>query len=213
MRIFFGGLIILLFVNSCGTDTSENQHFEINEKDFLRDIPVYADDRLVNVIVEIPAGCNQKWEVNKETGFLDWETAGNDSLREIKYLPYPANYGMIPGTLLAEEDGGDNDPLDVFLLGPSLRRGTVMPARIVGIVFIKDKQEQDDKLIAVQTDSWFYKVHSLDDLNRYFPGITDILVQWLINYKGPGIVIFEGFGDEYEANKVLEKAIQGFEKI
>ena len=44
--------------------------------------------------------------------------------REVKYLGYPGNYGMIPRTLLPKELGGDGDPLDVIVLGPAVERGS-----------------------------------------------------------------------------------------
>lgn len=52
----------------------------------------------INVVVEIPAGTNAKYEVNTKTGNLDWEIKKGKP-RMVKYLAYPANYGMIPSTL------------------------------------------------------------------------------------------------------------------
>ncbi len=210
-KYLFLVLIPFLFC-SCNAESPYHQNTKIKEHDFFRDIPVFEQDSLVNIVVEIPAGCNQKWEVHKETGYLQWEEVRKDSLRVVKYLPYPANYGMIPRTFLPLEDGGDNDPLDVFLLGPALKRGTVVPGRIVGVLFMKDNEEQDDKLIAVQVDSWFYNVFSMDDLQKQFPGVVDILAHWLTNYKRSGNVELMGFGNETKAQKILHKAIQGFEK-
>ncbi|TVQ94516.1 MAG: inorganic diphosphatase, partial [Bacteroidetes bacterium] len=117
--------LISLLLSACGNHNAEVIVTKIETHDFLRDIPVYAEDSLVNIVVEIPAGCNQKWEVNKQTGFLEWERISDDSLRVVRYLPYPANYGMIPRTWLPEAEGGDNDPLDVFLLGERVERGSI----------------------------------------------------------------------------------------
>jgi inorganic pyrophosphatase len=56
-------------------------------------------------VVEIPAGSNVKYELDKETGLL--------RLDRVLYsaVHYPANYGFIPQTY-AEDD----DPLDVLVL-------------------------------------------------------------------------------------------------
>ena len=200
-----------LLLSVCGNHNPEVIVTKIETHDFLRDIPVYTEDSLVNIVVEIPAGSNQKWEVNKQTGFLDWERINDDSLRVIRYLPYPANYGMIPRTWLPEAEGGDNDPLDVFLLGERVERGSIIPARIIGIIRMLDRGEQDDKLIAVPADDWHYDIFTIEQLNEQFPGITDILVTWLINYKGKGVVEFQGIDNENVAGKILRASFEAFE--
>lgn len=200
-----------LLLSACGNHNPEVIVTKIETHDFLRDIPVYTEDSLVNIVVEIPAGSNQKWEVNKQTGFLDWERINDDSLRVIRYLPYPANYGMIPRTWLPEAEGGDNDPLDVFLLGERVERGSIIPARIIGIIRMLDRGEQDDKLIAVPADDWHYDIFTIEQLNEQFPGITDILVTWLINYKGEGVVEFQGIDNENVAGKILHASFEAFE--
>ena len=200
-----------LLLSACGNQNPEVIVTKIETHDFLRDIPVYTEDSLVNIVVEIPAGSNQKWEVNKQTGFLDWERINDDSLRVIRYLPYPANYGMIPRTWLPEAEGGDNDPLDVFLLGERVERGSIIPARIIGIIRMLDRGEQDDKLIAVPADDWHYDIFTIEQLNEQFPGITDILVTWLINYKGKGVVEFQGIDNENFAGKILYASFEAFE--
>jgi len=176
---------------------------------FLDSIPVFYDSSLVNVIVEIPAGSNQKWEVNKQTGQLEWERVG-DSLRVINYLPYPTNYGMIPRTRLPKEFGGDDDPIDVFILGPALQRGSIYPAKVIGVIKMLDHGEQDDKLIAVDPESWFDHINSIEELKNSFPGITKILVTWLESYKGKGIVEFQGLESVEEAHILLNNAVESY---
>ena len=53
------------------------------------------EKNIIRTVIEIPAGSNQKWEVEKSTGNLKWEFR-NNSPRTVKYLAYPANYGMVP---------------------------------------------------------------------------------------------------------------------
>ncbi len=210
MKILFPIIAIVLFVSCNNTHENENDSIQISTHDFLRDFPAYASDSLVNIVVEIPAGCNQKWEVNKITGFMEWETSGNDSLRIIKYLPYPANYGMIPSTWLPEHEGGDNDPLDVFLLGQAVERGNVVPARIIGVIRILDQGLQDDKLIAVTTKDWYYDVHDITQLIEKHPGTLEILTTWLLHYKGSDKIDIQGIESASEAKEILHKAIGAY---
>lgn len=104
---------VLLLFSAC-KDTNNSHTDAIN---YLHDISAFTADSLIQVVIEIPAGTNQKWEVNKETGHIEWDQLTPDSMRIIDYLAYPANYGFVPQTLLSKESGGDGDPVDVFVLG------------------------------------------------------------------------------------------------
>jgi inorganic pyrophosphatase len=165
----------------------------------------------IQVVIEIPAGRTEKWEVSKEDGNLKWNFKKGKP-RVLKYIGYPGNYGMVPRTLLSKESGGDGDPLDIILLGPSLNRGEITSAKLIGVLKLLDKGEQDDKLIAVQFNSPLKKANSIEELNKSFPGITQILELWFTNYKGNGQMISKGFGDLEEAEKILSEASQKFEK-
>ena len=160
---------------------------------------------LVDIIVEIPAGTNAKWEMNHKTKRLEWEIQ-NETKRIVKYLGYPANYGMIPNTLLRKEDGGDGDPLDVILLGPAVERGSQVQAKLIGMLRLTDSGEQDDKLIAVSGDGPFSEIERISELDHTFPGVTDILRIWFTSYKGPDVMSSTGFETREEAIEILEAA-------
>jgi inorganic pyrophosphatase len=90
-------------------------------------------------IIEIPQGSKNKYELDKMTGLL--------RLDRVLYgaVHYPANYGFIPRTLA--EDG---DPLDVLVLGQEpVQPLTLLEARAVGVMRMKDEKAADDKIIAV----------------------------------------------------------------
>ncbi len=168
-----------------------------------------SEDGKVNILVEIPAGTNAKWEVNKENGNLDWEIKKGKP-RIVQYLPYPSNYGMIPKTLSAEELGGDGDPLDVLLLGDAVARGEVVKARVVGVMRMVDDGEQDDKLLAVLEGSVFSDIEKFEELENSYEGILDILETWFTNYKGNDQIEIKGFGNEVEAQEILLRSIEEY---
>lgn len=171
----------------------------------LHDIPAFRDDGLVNMIVEIPAGSHEKWQISKQTGRLEWEQESGKG-RIINYLPYPANYGIIPRTWLSPAQGGDDDPLDVFMLGPAAEQGSVQPVKIIGLITMLDDGEQDDKLLAVAPGSWFGDIDGIEALERRFPGVIRILTTWLASYKGPGVVEIGGLEDADMALELLQTA-------
>lgn len=183
-----------------------------SEKNLVTVMPAKNIDGSINVLVEIPSGTNGKWEVNKETGNLDWKFK-KGAPRVVQYLPYPSNYGMIPQTLSPEEIGGDGDPLDVLLLGEAVPRGAYVKGKLIGVMYMKDHGETDDKLLAVAEGSPFENVNSVSELAEQFPGTLTILQTWFVNYKGIGEDMkVTGFANKTEADKVLNEAINGYNK-
>lgn len=110
-------------------------------------------NRFVSVI-EIPSGSKNKYELDKETGFL--------KLDRILYTSthYPANYGFIPKTY-AE----DNDPLDVLVLcSEPLVPLTLVESLPIGVVRMIDQGSVDEKIIAVAAHDPFYS--AFDDMHE-----------------------------------------------
>jgi inorganic pyrophosphatase len=178
----------------------------VGPKNLATDIPAMNADGTANAVIEIPAGTNAKWETDPKTGAIAWELKDGKP-RTIKYLGYPANYGMIPKTL-----GGDKDTLDVIVLGRQLLRGEVVPVRVIGALKLLDGTDRDEKLIAVLPESPFGDVKSLTELNVAFPGVAQILETWFTLYKGPGKMKFEWYADADEARALLDAAIKGAAK-
>jgi inorganic pyrophosphatase len=181
-------------------------------KHFQDGYPARASESTINVVVEIPAGTNAKWEVNKTDGSLTWEIKDGKP-RVVQYLGYPANYGMVPRTILPKQLGGDGDPLDVLLLGPAVERGSVVEARLIGVLRLLDRGEQDDKLIAISVDAPLDQVSTLKELDANYNGITRILELWMSNYKGPGKMKSQGFADVDQARAILDAATLAYDEM
>jgi inorganic pyrophosphatase len=171
---------------------------------FYRDIPTKNAAGLVNAVTEIPAGSNDKFEVGEDTGKMCWEFK-NGVPRVIKYLGYPANYGMVPRTL-----GGDGDSLDVLTLGRFERRGSVLASKVIGVLKLIDGGDIDDKIIAVVPGTDFYPFDNISDLEAAYPGVESIIETWFTSYKGPGEIFSDGFRDAADANAVLDAAMAAY---
>ena len=163
----------------------------------------------VQAFIEIPAGTIAKFEVDKGTGKLVQDMKQGES-RFVSFLPYPANYGMVPGTMLTKEEGGDGDPLDVLVLGPSVQRGSVLPIRLLGVLELLDGGEADDKLIAVPLTPGprnpLGGYETLAELRAKQPEILEIIALWFSAYKGPGEMALKGWGDTSRARAILNAA-------
>ncbi len=169
--------------------------------------PARNRDDSVNAVIEIPTGTTAKFEVDEEHGSLRWALDREDrSRREIDYLAYPVNYGMIPRTLAA-----DGDPLDVLVLGRGIERATVTSTRIIGVLEMQHDGIRDDKLIAVTLDplliNGFSRLRELEQLDVQYPESRAILALWFSNYWGAGATDVIGWGNAAEANKILDEAI------
>ena len=115
MNKFIIYLSFTLFVNISNAS-------EIN---YLDDIDTFNSDGTVNVVVEIKAGSNIK-NVLSDDGLEIQKEFSSNKQRVINYLPYPFNYGILPQTLESFKKNGDGDPLDVILIGHSIKEKTVI---------------------------------------------------------------------------------------
>jgi len=112
----------------------------------------------VNVIVEIPRGSKNKYEIDKETGLIALDRAMHTA------QDYPFDYGFIPQSFW-----DDNDALDVILLTTyPLALGILVNARPVGLMNMVDSGDNDDKIIAVPVDDprWD-EVKDISDVNKH----------------------------------------------
>jgi len=94
-----------------------------------------------DVLVEIPKGSRNKYEVDHETGRIRLDRMLFTS------TAYPEDYGYIENTL-----GQDGDPLDalVILQAPTFP-GCIIKARAIGMFRMTDEAGGDDKVLCVPT--------------------------------------------------------------
>ncbi|MFJ8045024.1 inorganic diphosphatase [Kitasatospora sp. NPDC096147] len=92
-----------------------------------------------DVLIEIPKGSRNKYEVDHESGRLRLDRMLFTSTR------YPADYGYVEGTL-----ADDGDPLDalVILEEPTFP-GCLIKCRAIGMFKMTDEAGGDDKLLCV----------------------------------------------------------------
>lgn len=152
---------------------------------------------LVPVVIEVPKGSKNKYELDKESGLLRVDRVLFSSVH------YPANYGFIPQTYC-----DDHDPLDVLVLGQeSVVPLTIMIAKPIGVMKMTDQGEADDKIIAVHANDPEYvhyesirelPPHRILELGRFFQEY-----KFLENKT----VVVEDFLDREDALNVIREAV------
>jgi inorganic pyrophosphatase len=162
------------------------------------------DNYVVNCIVEVSAGSINKYELITESGQLKLDRVGYSS------LAYPFTYGAIPQTW-----DYDGDPLDVEIVNvtEALVPGSLVEARIIGIMKFVDGGEVDDKIIAVlNDDKRSDHIKSYKDLGEYWEKETKYYWENYKALKKPGASVVETFGNTEEAIKVIEKCAERYTK-
>jgi inorganic pyrophosphatase len=164
----------------------------------------YGDDapNTVNLVIEIKRGEGRnKYEIDKETGYITLDRVNGTT------MGYPADYGYIPGTLC--EDG---DPLDgLLIIDESVPQNVVVPARPIGVLYMVDDGEKDEKVVLVPAkDISKDHIKDLADLGANFPKVVEHFYShykdWKNDWKGAD-VSFNGWGDAAAAKQVIEESI------
>lgn len=156
----------------------------------------------VNVVIEVPIGGEPiKYEMDKASGALVVDRFLYTSMR------YPGNYGFVPHTL-----SGDGDPCDVIVANTrALMPGSVISARVVGVLLMEDEAGQDEKILAVPS-SWltqrYDKVQNYTDM----PEITLKQIEhFFAHYKdleGTKWVKVLGWADAARARELIQEGIE-----
>ena len=154
-------------------------------------------ERPVPVVVEIPKGSRNKYELDHQTGRI--------RLDRMLFSPvhYPQDYGFVPDTLA--EDG---DPLDALvLLGEPTFPGCLIETRVVGMLRMADDKGKDEKLLVVPlSDPHWNHITSLDQVA---PHLLREIEHFFSVYKQLEDKTVEVFGWEGAAagRTVLEEAL------
>ena len=114
-----------------------------------------------DVLIEIPRGSRNKYEVDHATGRMRLDRTLFTSTQ------YPSDYGYIEDTL-----GEDGDPLDALVLhqGDPLFPGVLVRCRTIGMFHMTDEKGGDDKVLCVpsgdQRASWRQDIDDVSDFHR-----------------------------------------------
>lgn len=166
----------------------------------LEKLPLGDAPESFNVVIEVSAGSNVKYEMDKESGAIMVDRFLHTQMF------YPANYGFLPHTL-----ANDGDPLDALVYTRwKLAEGCVIKVRPIGVVYMEDESGMDEKIICVpfnKLDKRYDKVNDitdmpeqeLDEIKHFFEHYKDL-------EKGKWVKI-SGFGNVKEAKEIIKKFI------
>lgn len=151
-------------------------------------------------VIEIPKGSKNKYELDKETGYI--------ILDRILYTSthYPANYGFIPRTY-----GDDGDPLDVLLLcSEPVSPLTLVRAYPIGVISMLDGGKRDEKIIAVPfNDPTYNNYHDISELPAH---VVEEMQHFFTIYKAleNKTTDVNEQGNREEAIRVIEHCLDNY---
>ena len=157
----------------------------------------------VYVVVEIPKGTRNKYEMGKEFPGIKL-----DRILYSSYV-YPMEYGAIPQTYYT-----DKDPIDalVFMSQPTFP-GVILRAKPIGVMKMVDSGDIDNKMVCVCLDDPVYK-----DLKSYTEIPEHILKEtenFFATYKALQNKKTEvnGWEGPEFAKKEIKDAIEAYKKL
>jgi len=158
----------------------------------------------VHAIIEIPAGSNVKFEVDKDSNALFVDRVMYSAVH------YPTHYGYVPNTL-----ANDGDPADILVVcHHDLPAGSVIKCRLIGALMMEDESGIDEKLVAVpvtKVDPMYKDVQELNDLPQI---ILDRIKEFNETYKNLELnkwVKVKDFVGKEEATKILQDAVDRYQ--
>ncbi|MEI7425758.1 MAG: inorganic diphosphatase [Candidatus Moraniibacteriota bacterium] len=152
-----------------------------------------------NVIIEIPKGSKNKYEIDKKTGLIKLDRAMKSA------QDYPFDYGFAPQTLW-----DDDDALDVIVLSTyPLMTGILVEVRPVAVMRMIDTGEGDDKIITVPVkDLRWTEVGDLEDINKHtIKEIRHFFETYKTIEEGEEVVI-SGFEGKVAAMEAVKKSVE-----
>jgi inorganic pyrophosphatase len=117
------------------------------------------DSALIEVVVEIPRGSRNKYELDRERGVLVLDRVLYSSVH------YPTDYGFI-----WETRAQDGDALDALVVvdEPTFP-GCHIVARPIGVLAMSDEKGPDQKILAVPVgDPRFASIRDLHDIDQHW---------------------------------------------
>ncbi len=151
---------------------------------------------LIEMVVEIPKGSRNKYEMDHETGHIHLDRMLFTATR------YPADYGFIPDTL-----ADDDDPLDALaLVTEPTFPGCRITIKPIGLFLMEDQERDDHKVLGVPaSDPLWGDATELDDVPSH---VLREMEHFLRTSKTRAV---RGWRDAAEALTIIDRAKKAYQ--
>jgi inorganic pyrophosphatase len=155
---------------------------------------------LVDMVVEIPKGSRNKYEMDKESGRVYLDRMLFTATR------YPADYGYIP-----ETHADDDDPLDALaLVSEPTFPGCYITIKPVGLFVMQDQGREDLKILGVPVgDPVWRDAEKLSDIPHHLLSELEHFFAVYKELEGKKTAV-EGWQDVAEAEAAIARAREAY---
>ncbi|OGH64182.1 MAG: inorganic pyrophosphatase [Candidatus Magasanikbacteria bacterium RIFCSPHIGHO2_01_FULL_41_23] len=152
----------------------------------------------IRVVVEIPRGSLNKYEVDKETGLIALDRVAHTG------QAFPFDYAFVPQTLW-----DDGDALDVIIFATEpFFPGLLVDVRPVGIMHMIDSGDSDDKVLAVPAaDPRWKHVADIGDLNQHQLKVIQHFYEYYKKLQNKEVTV-SGFEGKMQALEAVKKGMR-----
>ncbi|WP_066833689.1 inorganic diphosphatase [Rufibacter ruber] len=175
----------------------------------LRELPALTQTKHWQAVIETPAGSSHPLVYAAEQKeFVPQTEAGQP--RQLEFLPYPANHGFIPSTLVDSAQGRPAAPLPVLVISEKLEPGTVLEILPVGVMILDRDGELHHLIIAVpaRPSEQTISPNSYSDFSARYPAVKSILQQWYLNENPRRPTRLSGWKDEQFAERLIQQWVR-----
>jgi inorganic pyrophosphatase len=157
----------------------------------------------LNLVVEIPRGSRNKYELDKQSGMLRLDRL----LYSATY--YPGDYGFVPRT-----EAADGDPLDVVcMVTVPTFAGCLIEVRPIGLFLMDDEKGPDEKVLAVPVrDPLYAEYHDLEDVPPHFLKEMEHFFRIYKDLEEEKKSIVYGWRPRADVAHVVEQAIRRYDE-
>jgi len=157
----------------------------------------------IDVIVEIPKGSRNKYEMHKEKNIIRFDRMLFSSVM------YPTDYGFIPETLAL-----DGDPLDALVLvwEPTFP-GCLIETKPIALFKMRDEKGDDEKILTVPlSDPQWNHLTCLGDVPRHMLREIEHFFSIYKDLEGKKVEVL-GWEDCDSAEEVIEASFKRYKAV
>jgi inorganic pyrophosphatase len=129
----------------------------------------------------------------------------------VEFLPFPGNFGFIPGTRTAPMPGAAARPLSVLVLMESQPAGTVLEVLPLGLLLLDEAGILSQVVLAVParpSQQILPEAATWAEFTQHYPAAKETLRLWFQHRGTPGEVRIVGWKDEKAAQQQVRAAMQ-----
>jgi inorganic pyrophosphatase len=170
------------------------------------DMPTFSAERkLLQVVVEVPAGTNHIQHFDPATqAFRPVRRAGLDQI--VEFLPCPGNQGFIPGT----HADAAAFPLTALVLSEAQPAGTVMEVVPIGLLTLDDNGVLQSVVISVParpSQQILPEIVTWQDLVSRYPDVREGIRHWFLHQGRAGEIRIVSWKNENTAEQHVKAAM------